>query len=318
VNRARSLGIRLFASIVAWLVLCAATGIFATEGALHPARLPLTHADEQRASDIATQNRATLANVEITARDGARLRAWSIRPHMGNGDAVILFHGQGDNRTGMLGPAQMLLRHGFAVLLPDSRAQGMSSGALGTYGVLEADDIRLWFEWLRRQDSPRCIDGLGDSMGGAELLESLAAEKGFCAVVAESPFATFREAAYDRLGQQFSTGPWLGRTLLRPALTAGMEYARLRYGVDLSRADPVDAVARSRVPVLLIHGLADTNLPPRHSEMIRAADPSIALWEPAGAGHCGASTTAPAEYERRVVGWFTAHDSPQIVARLPR
>jgi hypothetical protein len=304
--------------MMAWLVLCAAIGIFATEGALHPTRLALTRDDEQRARDIATQNSATLLNLEITARDGARLRAWSIRPQMGNGNAVILLHGQGDNRAGMLGPAQMLLRHGFAVLLPDSRAQGMSGGALGTYGVLEADDIRLWFEWLRAQDSRRCIDGLGDSMGGAEILESLAAEKGFCAVVAESPFAMFREAAYDRLGQQFSTGPWLGRTLLRPALTAGMAYARLKYGVDLSRADPVDAVARSRVPVLLIHGLADTNLPPRHSEMIRAANSSVALWEPAGAGHCGASFAAPEEYERRVVGWFTAHDSRQLIVRVLR
>lgn len=285
---------------------------------MHPARLPLTNHDEQRALEIAAQNRAILSNVEIAARDGARLRAWRIRPNAGNGNAVILLHGQGDNRAGMLGPAQMLLRHGFAVLLPDARGHGLSGGPIGTYGVLEADDIRLWFDWLRRQDSPRCIDGLGDSMGGSEILESLTAESGFCAVVAESPFAAFREAAYDRLGQQFSTGPWLGRTLLRPALTLGLEYARLRYGVDLARADPAKAVARSRVPVLLIHGLADNNLPPRHSEMIRAADPSVSLWEPSGAGHCGASTAAPAEYERRVVAWFTLHDFPQVVARVRR
>ena len=32
-------------------------------------------------------------------------------------------------------------------------------------------------------------------MGGAELLRSLDAEGGFCAAIAESPFATFREAA---------------------------------------------------------------------------------------------------------------------------
>jgi pimeloyl-ACP methyl ester carboxylesterase len=145
-------------------------------------------------------------------------------------------------------------------------------------------------------------------MGGAELLRSLTVEKDFCAVIAESSFSSFREAAYDRLGQQFSTGPWLGRTLLRPALVAGMAYARFRYGIDFSVADPAGAVAVSQVPVLLIHGLADTNLPPSHSEMIRAVNPAVALWEPAGADHCGAMSTAPEEYERRVVSWFADHN----------
>lgn len=307
-KRARPIFIPLGSALAVWFLLCGAIGIVAVEGALHPARLPVTAEEQADAHDIAQQNNAYLADVEIEARDGAKLRAWSIRPRNGNGDAVILLHGQGDKRAGMLGPAQMLLRHGYAVLMPDARAHGGSGGALGTYGILESDDIRRWFEWLKQNEAPRCIDGLGDSMGGAEVLESLTAENGFCAVMAESPFATFHEAAYDRLGQQFSTGPWLGRSLLRPALFAGTEYARLRYGIDFSLADPARAVSASRVPILLIHGLADTNLPPRHSAIIQAGNAAVALWEPPGAGHCGASTVAPAEYERRVVDWFESHD----------
>jgi fermentation-respiration switch protein FrsA (DUF1100 family) len=297
------------ASIAVWLALCAAIGVLAAEGALHPPRLALDASRDQSAAKIAEENHADLREVEIAASDGAKLRGWSIRPATGNGDAVILLHGVGDNRAGMLGPADILLRHGYAVLLPDARAHGMSGGAIATYGVLEADDIRRWFEWLRGDHALHCIDGIGDSMGAAELLRSLDAERGFCAVVGEGPFASFREAAYDRLGQQFSTGPWLGRTLLRPAFTVGMEYARLRYGVDLRDAAPEKSVAETSVPVLLIHGLADTNLPPRHSEMMKAAVPAVVRWEPAGAEHCGASTAAPAEYERRVVGWFASHDS---------
>jgi hypothetical protein len=221
---------------------------------------------------------------------------------------VILLHGLGDNRTGMLGPAEMLLRHGYSVLLPDARGHGESGGAIGTYGVLEADDVRRWFDWMRKEQAPHCIDGLGDSMGGAELLRSLDAERGFCAVIAESPFATFREAAYDRIGQQFSTGSWLGRTLLRPVFPFGVVYARMRYGVNIAEANPARAVAGSQVPVMLIHGLSDSNLPVRHSEIIRAASPRVMLWEPEGADHCGASTVAPVEYERRVVGWLEEHD----------
>jgi hypothetical protein len=297
------------AGLMAWLLLCAVIGVVAVEGALHPLRSPLNAEEEQRAAMTAKENHAVLTDADVVARDGALLRAWSIRPGDWNGDTVILLHGQGDNRSGMMGPAAMLLRHGYATLLPDARAHGTSGGPIATYGVLEADDVRLWFDWIEKNQSPRCIDGLGDSMGGADLLRSLSTERDFCAVIAESSFATFREAGYDRLGQFFTTGPWLGRTLLRPALLVGMAYVRFRYGVDLTRANPMSAVATSRVPVMLIHGLADTNLPPRHSEMIKAKNAVVALWEPEGAGHCGASTAAPAEYERRVVGWFAGHDS---------
>ena len=119
----------------------------------------------------------------------------------------------------MLGPAEMLLRHGFATLLPDARAHGIE---WRQHRLRTVSSRPTMFgggsSGFRQAESPHCIDGLGDSMGGAELLRSLDAERGFCAVIAESAFATFREAAYDRLGQHFSTGSWLGRTLLRPAL----------------------------------------------------------------------------------------------------
>ncbi|WP_162601457.1 alpha/beta hydrolase [Occallatibacter savannae] len=275
---------------------------------MHLPHLRLTAEERDRAGAVAEKYHADLRDVEITANDGAVLRAWSIREHGGNGHVVLLLHGQGDNRADMLGQAEMLLRHGFSVLMPDARAHGESGGAITTYGVLEADDVRRWFEWIEKSESPRCIDGLGESMGAAELLRSLDAERGFCAVVAESPFATFREAAYDRLGQEFGRGPRLGRTILWPAFDTGLAYVRVRYGVNLAEADPARAVARSTVPVMLIHGLADTNLPARHSEMIRATSPRVALWEPKAAEHCGASAAEPVEYERRVIEWFEEHE----------
>jgi hypothetical protein len=290
------------------LLLCIPTGIIATEAALHPGRNPLTAANRERAVELAAENHTELADVSITAADGATLRAWSIVPAARNGDTVILLHGQADNRAGMLGPAQLLLRHGYSVLLPDARAHGESGGAIATYGVLEADDIHRWFTWLQNADHPHCIDGLGDSMGAAELLRSLDAERGYCAIVAESVFSSFREVAYDRIGQWFDTGPWLGRTVLHPAIDFGFLYARLKYGINFAQASPLRAVAATATPVLLIHGLADTNIPPRHSVQIKRANPAVSLWEPPHADHCGASSADPAGYESHVLAWFTTHD----------
>jgi len=75
---------------------------------------------------------ADLEEVSAATPDGVGLRAWTLRPLHGNGDAVILLHGLGDNRVGMTGYAQLLVAHGFTVLLPDARAHGVSGGALAT------------------------------------------------------------------------------------------------------------------------------------------------------------------------------------------
>jgi alpha-beta hydrolase superfamily lysophospholipase len=300
------------AAICIWCSVCAVFGIVAVEMALHPGRNVEGAEAEELAAKIAASRQATLMDVADTAADGEVLRGWSMRPVHGNGDAVILLHGHTDNRTGMLGYADLLLRHGYSVLLVDARAHGLSGGAMATYGVLEADDVRRWYDWLARTNSPRCIFGLGESMGAAQLLNSLGDERRFCAVVAESPFASFREASYDRLGEKLNAGAWLGRTLLRPAVDAGFLYARWKYGINFELAFPEGAMAQSSVPVLLIHGLKDTNLPSRHSEMIlarsRARGSDVELWEPTRAGHTGAASAEPAEFERRVVGWFESHD----------
>jgi pimeloyl-ACP methyl ester carboxylesterase len=297
-----------------WLVLCAAFGIVASEWALHPGHRSLGPQTKAQAQAVAERNHAELTEVAIPADDGITLRAWNIRPLNGNGDAVILLHGHTDNRAGMLGNADLLLRHGYAVLLPDALAHGTSGGELATYGVKESWDVRRWFDWLGQSESPRCIDGLGESMGAAQLLQSLRTTPGFCAVVAESSFASFREASYDRLGEKLHAGAWAGRTLLRPAVEAGLFYAHWKYGVDLAHASPKDAVAASVVPVLLIHGRKDSNLPALHSEEIQFYNPHVVLWEPTGAGHCGAAGAEPMEFERRLIGWFAGHDAARAVA----
>ena len=284
---------------IACLVLAVALG----ELAFHPFRVPIEW--RQQAEITAHRFKTTLQDVAISGQDGAQLRGWFIRPALGNGDAVILLHGIGDNRQGMLTYAELFLANGHSVLLPDSRAQGESQGAFATYGIKEADDIRRWFEWLENAAHPRCIYGLGESMGAAILLQSLKAESHFCAVIAESPFATFREIAYVRVGRFLRVGPWLGRVVLRPAVELAFLYGKSRYGVDLTHASPERAVENVRIPILLIHGLDDHNIPPIHSREIQAHNPSdITLWEVPRAQHCGAIAVAPEEFGRRVLEWF--------------
>jgi len=145
-------------------------------------------------------------------------------------------------------------------------------------------------------------------MGAAILLEALPNEPRFCAAVAESPFASLREVAYDRLGQKFGSGDWMGRTLFRPLISEAFLDARLHYHLNLEKASPAKAVAMTRVPVLLIHGAEDFNIPVRHCQAIyKNRSGAMELWQVPGAGHTGAYRQAPEEFERRVVGWFAQY-----------
>lgn len=308
-----------------WLILllllygafCMIGGISLADGALRPARRELTRTEAAVFSENMHTMGARVEDVSITTPDNAVLQAWLARPAHSNGDAALLLHGLGDNRLGMRGYAQLLLAHGYTVLLPDARAQGLSGGSLATYGLLERNDIRQWVDFLSVTVAPHCVYGMGESMGAAQLLQSLGTGTRFCAVVAESPFSNFREIAYDRMGQPFHLGPWMGRTVLRPLVEVAFLRARWKYNLDMQQVSPEDSIARAHVPVLLIHGEIDSNIPVRHSRRIHQRDPQTVLWEVPGADHCGAIVVAPKEFEQRVIRWM-AQTSPVASAGGPR
>jgi len=275
--------------------------------ALHPGRRPISDGEKQEVVAEAGQG-AELTDVSITASDDAILRAWQIRPAEPNGNAVILLHGVGDNRFGVSGYGTWLVRNRYTVLLPDSRAHGLSGGELATYGLKESDDIHRWVNWLEESQHPRCVFGFGESMGAGLILQALSKETRFCGIVAESPFESFREVSYARFSRPFHTGPWLGRTFFWPTDEVGFLYVRLRYGLDMDLASPKKTVAASRVPVFLIHGLSDHNIPAYNSEDIQAANIQTAvLWLVPRAEHCGAHSVAPEEFDRRVLSWLSEH-----------
>lgn len=305
---------RLYTAIVAlclYVVVCCVDGIILAEFAIHPQREMLGGGTRERIFPTRYLNISEVA-IEIDALHGARLRGTYAQPmSQDDGNTVILLHGVAADRSSMAGFARLFLANGYRVLLPDSRAQGTSGGTFASYGILEQDDIRRWIDWASSQSPGHCIYGLGESMGAAILLQSLAYDHRFCAAAAESSFATFRQIANIRVGQFTHTGPWMGETLARPMIDAALLYVRLRYHADLDQANPVQAVARSCTPILLIHGLSDTNIPASSSTAIHQAAPqSTELWLVPNAGHCGAYAVDQKEFNDRVLRWFGEHVRP--------
>jgi pimeloyl-ACP methyl ester carboxylesterase len=299
----------LIFAVLLYLALGAVGGVYLADATLHPARRALTELEAARFRQSVRVHSAQLQDASITARDGTTLQAWIVRPSNPNGDAVLLLHGLGDNRLGMTGYAELLLAHGFTVLLPDARAHGASGGDLATFGLLERYDIVQWSQFLRAQTAAHCLFGIGESMGAAQLLQSIEAGAAFCSVIAESAFSNFREIAYDRMGQPFHAGPWVGRTVLWPLVEIAFLRVRWKYGLDMQQVSPEDAIATTKIPVLLIHGQVDSNIPVRHSLRIHDRDPDTAFWEVPGADHCGAIAVAPQQFEKLLFVWFST-ESP--------
>src|ERR1700687_4736274 len=82
---------------------------------------------------------------------------------------------------------------------------------------------------------------------------------------------------------------------------------RWKYHLDMQQISPEDSVAATPIPVLLIHGQIDSNIPVRHSRLIHARNPNTQVWEVPSADHCGAISTAPQEFEDRLLAWFVQH-----------
>jgi dipeptidyl aminopeptidase/acylaminoacyl peptidase len=303
-------------SLVFYLVCSLVAGIGLAEMTLRVPKKPLKNREEL-STTLESTFAAQLQDVSIAAADQAVLRAWYIRPGRANASAVLLLHGVGDNREGTVPLAGLFLAHGYAVLLPDSRAHGESGGEIVTYGIAESDDVHRWVSWLAARPGSACVFGLGESMGAAIILQALAHEQRFCAVVAECPFSTFSEVSKDRVGYYVGLGPWLGRTIGRFGLEAASVYARLRYGLALWNANPLFALKASRTPTLLIHGTADRNILPWHSVALAAQAPGVELWLVPGASHTRAWATARDEFESRVLSFFQAHSIPTAALRPP-
>jgi alpha-beta hydrolase superfamily lysophospholipase len=294
---------RLVILIAACVAFCLAGAAFITDRALHRPRTPLTPADHEQAGHLARTLGARLESVSIVARDGVTLQGWLFTPRQPAAHSVVLLHGITSNRAAMLALVGLFVEHGYRALAVDARAHGDSGGALGTFGVLEAGDLRQWIATM----PDGCVYTFGQSLGAALALQAADAP-GLCAVIAEAAFASLREVAFDRVGQQLGTGPWAGRTLLRPAVAFGFLSARLRYGANLDAASAVDSVVRAGVPILLIHGMEDANTPVRHARIIHAANPPrVSMWLVPGGSHESAGRAAPAEYRTRILDFLAAH-----------
>ncbi len=234
--------------------------------------------------------------VEFPSRSGSQLRGWFV-PGRPGGGAVLLLHGVHANRLAMLPRARFLHALGYAVLMPDFRAHGESSGVHTTFGALESRDAHAAACLLHDLAPHERVAAIRISLGGAAALlgqQPLPVD----ALVLESVYPTIDQAAKNRLRAWFGPiGSWLAPSLVRSLEpTVGVSAAELR---------PIDHIAEVTVPVLMAAGSADPYTPMDESKALFARlAPPKELWVVDGATHEDLYDYAPAEYQRRITAFL--------------
>jgi fermentation-respiration switch protein FrsA (DUF1100 family) len=228
--------------------------------------------------------------------DRVRLSGWIIPAHEPRG-VVILCHGHTSTRAHLLDKAVMLNAHHFTTLLFDFRARGLSEGELCTLGARETDDVLGAVAFLQQRpglkDLP--IGALGESMGGAAVIQAAARTQALRCVIAEASYA-----ALDRVVQQRLTlalGPFASGVLQACRRISAEEMA-----LDISQVSPEAQIARiGPRPVFLITDGLDLTCPRRESDrLFAAAHEPKERWIAASAPHCLAFRTYREAYTNRV------------------
>jgi uncharacterized protein len=158
---------------------------------------------------------------------------------------LVFFHGNGGNlshRAPLI--ARMASELGANVFIFDYQGYGQSRGRPSE--VATAADARAAIAYLRGRSH---VDGekiayYGESLGGAVALD-LATEAPPAALAIQSSFTSIGDMTQ----------------LHYPALRFLLPFASMRY-------EALTAIRKIHVPLLVIHGAADTLVPPEHSQRL--------------------------------------------------
>jgi len=235
----------------------------------------------------------------IRTDDGLTLRGryYHVKDHA---PLMLIFHGyRSSPLRDCAGGFALALRLGFNVLAPEQRGHGTSDGNVITFGIHERRDCLQWCQFANRELShgaPIILSGI--SMGAATVLmaSQLDLPEEVCCIVADCPYASPREiiqkVCNDRGYPVKLTYPfvWLG--------------AKIFGRFNLHDTTAVDAVKNTSIPIILLHGEADSFVPCEMSRRIHASARTSQLHTFRFAEHGLCCITDPIRYEDAIISFF--------------
>jgi pimeloyl-ACP methyl ester carboxylesterase len=244
-------------------------------------------------------------DVEFASLDGTPLHGWFLHARPIGPDpapTVVYFHGNAGNVASHLGGVLWLPAHGFQVFLFDYRGFGKSAGAPDVESAREDSIAAVRFAAARPDVDRTRIVGIGQSLGGAIALTTVASlqeEVPLRALVVDSAPSDFRGIAREKLASFWLTWP-------------------LQWPLSLTIPKvPSPLASVAALPpqrLLFVHGDRDSVVPLRHSFDLAAAAPGAELLLVPGAEHTQSFELA--WVRRHVVDFLRASLEPDADARV--
>ena len=215
-------------------------------------------------------NDRTYERVSIVTNDGLTLSGRYY--HIKDGAPLdIGFHGYRSHPvTDFSGGSELSFQMEHNLLLVDQRAHGQSDGRTISFGILERQDLLCWVDYaIQRFGMDVNIFLYGVSMGGATVLmaSELNLPSNVKGIIADCPY----DNPLDVILHVGKSTPF-PQALIKPFAILG---AKIYGGFDLLETTAGQAVKNTTVPILLIHGEADTYVPCHMSEAAANANPAM-------------------------------------------
>jgi uncharacterized protein len=210
-----------------------------------------------------------------------RIDMWWL-PHADeNAPTLLYFHGTFRNLFQNQYKIQALRDAGFAVLAVEYRGWGVSTPITPSEQTILQDADLAWVELQRRE--PRAAQRViyGHSMGSAVAVDVASRLRGgtdYGALILEAALTSFDDVASE----------------------AGF-IARLLSNLNRERFASIEKIIKIKVPLLMIHGSADTTVPMRLGEKLFAAANPVKWWLPIdGGGHSDLHEVGRVQYQATV------------------
>jgi alpha-beta hydrolase superfamily lysophospholipase len=265
---------------------------------------------EMEAKEIAGRWGEHLHRFRYRGEGGVRLAAVSLDPRGAAKGTIVLLHGLGDQKEGMLPFAEAFARAGYRAIAPDLRAHGQSGGDYCTFGYDEKWDCRALLDAVKERGyGVDRVGVIGGSLGAAVALQWAAVDPRVKTVIALAPFARMSVEA-DYLLRRHDPS-------ISPARLAHIKRLVEEQGeLKIADVNPLEAVRRA-IPIYLVHGTRDEIIPVEASRrLFEAAAGPVVFQEVADAGHLDLVSKLGEPFLDRAIEWFNAW-LPPVSKRPP-
>lgn len=258
-------------------------------------------------------------DISLPAEDGGVLHGWRILGHGvvpgrdGRRDPsssdtahryLILCHGYSGRPSDLAREAYLAHEAGYSVLLPAARGHERNDDRCVGMGWTDSSDLVRWARLVCEFDPEARIALYGVSMGGAEVMMASGLD------LPEQVRCIVEDCGYTSVWDEFELQM---RELMHlpahPLLDAADKVCRARAGYSFKQASSVERLSRARVPMMFIHGSADTFVPVWMLDEVfdACASPIKEKVVFDGAGHGASSYQNPERYRDVVFEFLDRH-----------